>query len=64
MEFEINFLTTNLLGMSLVDQIQLGSQFYLGEEHQYRVKIEISVAVSFNIKKKIKVDQGHFSKLM
>ena len=42
--------------MSQVDQIQLGPQFYLGEEHQYKVKIDIDVAVSFYIKKKIKVD--------
>ena len=48
--------------MSQVDQI--GPQFYLGEEHQCKVEIDIDVAVSFYIKKKIKADQGHFSKLM
>ena len=42
--------------MLQVDQIQLGAQFYLREEHQYKVKIDIDMAVSFYIKKKIKVD--------
>ena len=48
------FLTANLLGMSQVNQIQFGSQFYLGE-HQYKVKIDIDVVASFYMKKKIKV---------
>ena len=42
--------------MSQVDLNQLGPQFYLEEEHQYKVKIDIDVAVSFYTKKKIKVD--------
>ena len=42
--------------MSQVDQIQLGPQFYLEEEYQYKVKIKIDVAISFYIEKKIKVD--------
>ena len=42
--------------MSRVDQIQLGPQFNLGEEHLYKVKIDIDVAVSFYTKKKVNVD--------
>ena len=61
MEFQItpgqvNFLIANLLGMNQVDHIQLWNQFYLREEHQYKVKIDINVDVSFYIKKKVKVE--------
>ena len=28
--------------MSQLDQIQVGPQFYLGEEHHYKVKIDIA----------------------
>ena len=58
MKLGVNFLTTNLLGMSRVDQIQLGPQFNLGEEHQYKIKIDIDVAVSFLQKNKQKKDQS------
>ena len=37
--------------MSQIDQIKLGPQYDLGEEHQYNVNIDIDVAVSFYIKK-------------